>query len=77
MDPMYIGPFKIIARVDLPDELGQIHNTFYISQLHKCFVDDFVVVPLDDIHIDGCLNYIKRPIAVLNKKTKEVGLVKV
>ena len=37
LDPPYIVPFRVIARVgtvaykmDLPEELGQIHNTFHV-----------------------------------------------
>ena len=56
LGPRYIGTFRVIARVsgvayrlDLPEELSQIHSTFHISQLRKCLVDDFVVVPLKDL----------------------------
>ena len=54
--PRFIGPFKVIARVEkvanrleLPEELQQINNTFHVSQLRKCLVDETVVVPLEDI----------------------------
>ena len=36
-------------------------------------VDDFVVVPLEDIQVDEHLNYIDRPIVILNRKTKALG----
>ena len=43
---------------------------------------DSAYVPLEDIQVDECLNYIERPIAILDRKknmlrNKEVGLVKV
>ena len=45
-------------------------------------VDDSVVVPLEDIQVDDSLNYIERPVAILDRKTKalrnkKVELVKV
>ena len=53
LDPTYIRPFRIIARVgkvayriDLLEELRQIHNTFHVSQLRKCLVDHSKVIPL-------------------------------
>lgn len=44
--------------------------------------DDSVVTPLDDIQVDDCLNYVKRPVTILDRKTKAlcnkvVSLVKV
>ncbi|KAI3510710.1 hypothetical protein L1887_17843 [Cichorium endivia] len=39
-------------------------------QLRKCVVDDTMVVPLEDIHIDERLNYIEQPVAILDRETK-------
>ena len=45
-------------------------------------MDDSTVVPLEDIQVADCLNYIERPLAILDRKTntlrnKVVELVKV
>ena len=89
LGPRYIGPFRIIARVgrvafrlELPEELSRIHNTFHVSQLRKCIMDQEAVVSLDDIHVDERLNYVERPVAILERKkkilrNKEIPLVKV
>ena len=73
---------RVSYRLDLPDEISQIHNTFHVSQLRKCIADDSVVISLDDIQVDECLNYVERPITILDRKTKTlrnkvVNLVKV
>ena len=89
LGPRFIGPFKIVARIgkvayrlELPPELSQIHNTFHVSQLRKCLADESTHVPIDDIQVDERLNYVERPIAILERKTKslrnkDIGLVKV
>ena len=89
LGPRFIGPFRVLAlagrvayRLDLPAELNQIHNIFHVSQLRKCLVDDSAVVPPGDIQADDNLNYIERPVAILDCKMKElwnkrVELVKV
>ncbi|KAI3735903.1 hypothetical protein L6452_15427 [Arctium lappa] len=89
LGPRYIGPYKVIARVgkvayrlELPDELSLIHNTFHVSQLRKCVTDETVVIPLEDIQIDERLNYVEKPIAIIERKTKTlrnkvISLVKV
>ena len=89
LGPRYIGPFRVIARVgrvayrlDLPAELGQIHDTFHVSQLRKYIADESAVVPLEDIQVDASLNYAERPVAIVDRKikvlrNKEVPLVQV
>ncbi|GKA61833.1 putative reverse transcriptase domain-containing protein, partial [Tanacetum coccineum] len=44
--PRFVRPFKIIEKVgtvayrlDLPDELNGVHDTFHVSNLKKCLVD--------------------------------------
>ena len=87
LGPRYIGPFRVIARVgklayrlELPEELNQIHDTFQVSQLRKCIADETTVVLLEDTQVDASLNYIERPIAIMDQKikvlrNKEVPLV--
>ncbi|GJR77147.1 putative reverse transcriptase domain-containing protein [Tanacetum coccineum] len=47
LNPRYIGPFKIIAKVgtvdyrlELPEKLSRVHSTFYVSKLKKCMADE-------------------------------------
>ena len=56
LGPQYIWLFRIIAtvgkvayRLELPEELSQIHNTFHVSQLRKCIVDEEPVMSLNGI----------------------------
>nr|GEV71279.1 reverse transcriptase domain-containing protein [Tanacetum cinerariifolium] len=49
-------PFKVIERIrpvayklELPDKLRRIHDTFHVSNLKRCFVNDDVVIPLDEV----------------------------
>ncbi|KAI3739873.1 hypothetical protein L2E82_30285 [Cichorium intybus] len=79
LGPRYIGPYRITARVgkvayrlELPEQLSQIHDTFHVSQLSKCITEESTIVPLEDIQLDECLNYVERPIAILERKTKSL-----
>ena len=59
-------------RLDLPTELEGIHSTFHVSHLRKCLVDDVQHVPLMDIKVDEQLNYIEQPIAIVDRKNKQL-----
>ncbi|KAK1413191.1 hypothetical protein QVD17_34962 [Tagetes erecta] len=79
LSPRFIGPFKIIARVgqvayrlELPEELNGIHNTFHVSYLRKCLADETSCVPLNDIEVDEKLNYVEKPVAILDHKIKQL-----
>nr|GFB00086.1 reverse transcriptase domain-containing protein [Tanacetum cinerariifolium] len=57
LNPRYVGPFKVLERVgdvayklDLPEELSRVQNTFHVSNLKKCHADEPLVVPLDGLY---------------------------
>ncbi|GJW78714.1 putative reverse transcriptase domain-containing protein [Tanacetum coccineum] len=56
LNPRYIGPFKIIAKVgtvayrlELPEQLSRVHSTFNVSKLKKCMAEEPLAIPLDEI----------------------------
>ncbi|GKB46021.1 putative reverse transcriptase domain-containing protein [Tanacetum coccineum] len=59
--PRFVGPFEVIEKVgpvayrlDLPEELNGIHDTFHVSNLKKCLADPTLQVPLDEIQVGFC-----------------------
>ncbi|GJR70391.1 putative reverse transcriptase domain-containing protein [Tanacetum coccineum] len=79
LGPRYIGPFRITDRVgkvayrlQLPVELNSIHNTFHVSQLRKCLVDEAEYVLLADFVVDEKLGYVKDPVEILDTMVKKL-----
>ncbi|GKB54083.1 hypothetical protein Tco_0904836 [Tanacetum coccineum] len=87
--PRYVGPFEIVEcvgpvayRLKLPQEMSCVHDTFYVSNLKKCFPELDVQVPLDEIEIDENLRFVEEPIEIVERdmkklKRRRISLVKV
>nr|GEW27633.1 reverse transcriptase domain-containing protein [Tanacetum cinerariifolium] len=50
-----IGP--VAYKLELLDKLREIHDTFHVSNLKRCFVNDDVVIPLDEVQLDDKLHF--------------------
>ncbi|GJU15295.1 reverse transcriptase domain-containing protein [Tanacetum coccineum] len=77
--PRFVGPFEIIEKVgpvayrlELPEELNGVHDTFHVSNLKKCLADTTLKVPLDEIQVDAKLNFIEEPVEILEIEFKKL-----
>nr|GFB71632.1 putative reverse transcriptase domain-containing protein [Tanacetum cinerariifolium] len=89
LNPRNVGPFKVLERVedaayklDLPEELSRVHNTFHVSNLKKCHADEPLAVPLDGLHFDDKLHFVEKPVEIMDRELKrlkrsQIPLVKV
>nr|GEV63980.1 hypothetical protein [Tanacetum cinerariifolium] len=77
LNPRYIGPFKISARVgtiayrlELLEQLSRVHSTFHVLKLKKYMADEPLAIPLDEIQVDDNLNFIKEPVEIMDREVK-------
>ncbi|GJU95101.1 hypothetical protein Tco_1319857, partial [Tanacetum coccineum] len=77
--PRFDLPFEIIEKVgpvtyrlELPEELNGVHDTFYVSNLKKCLADPTLQVPLDEIRVDAKLNFVEEPVEILEREFKKL-----
>ncbi|GJU63060.1 putative reverse transcriptase domain-containing protein [Tanacetum coccineum] len=65
-----VGP--VAYRLDLPEELNGVHDTFYVSNLKKCLADPTLQVPLDEIRVDAKLNFVEELVEILEREFKKL-----
>ncbi|GJR45686.1 putative reverse transcriptase domain-containing protein [Tanacetum coccineum] len=77
LNPRYVGPFKVLEKVgsvayklELPQELSRVHNTFHVSNLKKYYADEPLVVPLDGLHFDDKLQFVEEHVEIMDCEVK-------
>ncbi|GJZ34374.1 putative reverse transcriptase domain-containing protein [Tanacetum coccineum] len=79
LNPRYVGPFKVLEKIgtiayklELPQELSRVHNTFHVSNLKKCYSDEPLAVPLEGLHVDDKLRFVEEPIEIMDREVKHL-----
>ncbi|GKC20445.1 putative reverse transcriptase domain-containing protein, partial [Tanacetum coccineum] len=79
LNPRYIGPFKIFERIglvayklELSEELSNVHSTFHISNLKKCLSDESLVIPMKELRLDDKLNFVEEPVEIMDREVKQL-----
>ncbi|GJS14320.1 putative reverse transcriptase domain-containing protein [Tanacetum coccineum] len=79
LNPRYVRPFKVLGKVgevayklELPEELSMVHNTFHVSNLKKCYAEEPLAVPLDGLHFDDKLQFVEEPVEIVDREVKRL-----
>ncbi|GKB88035.1 putative reverse transcriptase domain-containing protein [Tanacetum coccineum] len=79
LNPRYIGPFKILEQIgpvayklELPEELSNVHSTFYVSNLKKCLSDKSLVILMKELRLDDKLNFVEEPVEIMDREVKQL-----
>nr|GEW52772.1 hypothetical protein [Tanacetum cinerariifolium] len=79
LNPRYVGPFKVLEEIgkvayklDLPEKLSRVRNTFHVSKLKKCHANEPLAVPLDGLHFDDKLYFVEELVEIVDRKVKRL-----
>nr|GFB04472.1 putative reverse transcriptase domain-containing protein [Tanacetum cinerariifolium] len=78
-----VSPWKGVVRFGKRGNLNpRVHNTFHVSNLKKCHVDEPLAVPLNGLHFDDKLHFVEEPVEIVDREVKRlkqsrISLVKV
>ncbi|GKB37782.1 reverse transcriptase domain-containing protein [Tanacetum coccineum] len=63
----------VAYKLELPQELSRVHNTFYVSNLKKCYSDEPLAVPLEGLHVDDKLRFVEEPVEIMDREVKRLN----
>ncbi|GKA47984.1 hypothetical protein Tco_0740942 [Tanacetum coccineum] len=79
LNPRYIRPFKILERIgpvayklELPEELSSIHNTFHVFNLKKCLSDESLIISMKELQLDDKLNLVEEPVEIMDREINQL-----
>ncbi|GKG23337.1 hypothetical protein Tco_0391373, partial [Tanacetum coccineum] len=62
----------VAYKLELPQQLSRVHNTFHVLNLKKCLSDESLVIPLEELRVDDKLHFVEEPIEVMDREIKQL-----
>ncbi|GKD17337.1 hypothetical protein Tco_1206495 [Tanacetum coccineum] len=79
LNPRYVRPFKVLEKVgaiayklELPQELRKVYNTFHVSNMKKCHTNEPLAIPSDGLHINDKLHFVEEPVEIMDREIKRL-----
>ncbi|GKE07605.1 putative reverse transcriptase domain-containing protein [Tanacetum coccineum] len=62
----------VAYKLELPEELSNVHSTFHIYNLKKCLSDESLVIPMKELRLDDKLNFVEEPVKIMDQEVKQL-----
>ncbi|GJS35832.1 putative reverse transcriptase domain-containing protein [Tanacetum coccineum] len=67
-----VSPRKVTYKLELPEELSNVHSTFHFSNLKKCLSTESLVIPMKELRLDDKLNFVEEPVEIMDREVKQL-----
>ncbi|GKE85125.1 putative reverse transcriptase domain, ribonuclease H-like domain, aspartic peptidase domain protein [Tanacetum coccineum] len=67
-----VSPHKVAYKLELPEELSNVYNTFHVSNLKKCLFDESLIIPMKELQLDDKLNFVEEPVEIMDREIKQL-----
>nr|GEX15828.1 putative reverse transcriptase domain-containing protein [Tanacetum cinerariifolium] len=67
-----VSPRKVAYKLEIPEELSNIHNTFHVSNLKKCLSDESLIIPMKELQLDDKHNFVEEPVEIMDREIKQL-----
>ncbi|GKD62597.1 reverse transcriptase domain-containing protein [Tanacetum coccineum] len=62
----------VAYKVELPEELRNVHNTLHVSNLKKYLSDEYLVILMKELRLNDTLNFMEEPIEIMDREIKQL-----
>ncbi|GJR32623.1 hypothetical protein Tco_1108855 [Tanacetum coccineum] len=63
----------VVYKLELPQQLSRVHNTFHVSNLKKCLSDE----SLEELRVDDRLHFVEEPVEVMDQEIKQLKMSRI
>ncbi|GJS99423.1 putative reverse transcriptase domain-containing protein [Tanacetum coccineum] len=67
-----VSPRKVAYKLELPEELRNVYNTFHVSNLKKCLSDESFIILMKELRLDDKLNFVEEPVEIIDREVKQL-----
>ncbi|GJX15429.1 hypothetical protein Tco_0216261 [Tanacetum coccineum] len=67
-----VSPRKVAYKLELPEELSNIYNTFHVSNLKKCLSDKSLIIPMKELQLNDKLNFVEELVEIMDREIKQL-----
>ncbi|GJV90299.1 hypothetical protein Tco_1538112 [Tanacetum coccineum] len=71
-DYVFARPNPVAYKLELPEELSNVYNTFHVSNLKKYLSDESLVIPIKELQLDDKLNFVEEPMEIMDREVKRL-----